>query len=355
VVVALAVYIPMYHYSQVRPEDFWNRTRGRMFGDSAFLRPDPVTGQTVSYEPTLGEQARLFWDRRDVFIRNYRDALEMFHWQGDAAWINDATGYPALDAMAGGLLILGLVVWAVRAAGRRDPVIWLLPVGVMVMLLPSAMTLAYPIENPSFTRTSGVIPEVFMLAAMPVGLLVWRLTRLSWRVWRIPLGAMAALVLLAGLLGYGIRADWRYFFTNYRLSYIYSWKPYHEIAKPLHDFAHGEGSFGNAFVVAWPYWLDHRILGAVAGDLRWPNGLERREDLVSTIHRNQGTPYQYDPNRPLFIMYNVDDAETTTFLQALIPGGTLVLYQYSYETQPDVYSQGAFYIYTVQAGKIPAG
>jgi hypothetical protein len=355
VVVALAVYIPMYHYSQVRPDDFWNRTRGRMFGDNAFLRPDPVTGQTVAYEPRLGEQARLFWDRRDVFVRNYRDALEMFNWQGDAAWINDATGYPALDAMAGGLLILGLVVWAVRAAGRHDPVIWLLPLGGMVMLLPSAMTLAYPIENPSFTRASGVVPEAFMLAALPVGLLAWRLTRLPWRVWRIPLGAITALVLLAGLLGYGMRADWRYFFTNYRFGYIYSWKPYHEIAKPLHDFAHGEGSFGNAFVVAWPYWLDHRILGTVAGDLRWPNGLESREDLIPTINRNQGTPYQYNPAKPLFIMYNVNDVETTTFLQTLFPGGTLVLYQYNYETQPGIYSQGSFYIYTVLAGKIPVG
>jgi hypothetical protein len=353
-VVALAVYIPMYHYSQVRPDDFWNRTRGRIFGEEAFWRTDPVTGQVVTYEPTLSEEVRLFWGKRDIFVNNYRNALEMFHWLGDNAWINDAHGYPALDAMAGGLLILGLAVWGLWAAARRDPVIWLLPAGVLVMLLPSAMTLAYTIENPSFTRTSGAIPEVYMLAALPVGLLCWRMSRLPWRVWRIPVGAIAVLVMLAGLLGYGVGMDWHYFFTDYHFSYIYSWKPYHEIAQPLREFAHGEGSFGNAFMVAWPHWLDHRILGTVAGDIGWPNGLVTREDLIPTIDRNQGTRYQYDPTKPLFVMFHVDDTETMTYLQALFPGGSLSLYQYSYETEPGVFTQGSFYIYEVQAGSSPA-
>ncbi len=75
----------------------------------------------------------------------------------------------------------------------------------------------------------------------------------------------------------------------------------------MRDFAQGEGSYGNAFMIAYPHWLDHRILGTMAGDIRWPNGVVEREDLIPMIRRNQGTRYQYDPTKPLFVMYHVDD------------------------------------------------
>jgi hypothetical protein len=289
-----------------------------------------------------------------VFRNNYWDALLMFHWKGDVAWINNPHGYPALDGVAGGLLILGLMAWGVLIARQRDPVLWLLPAGVLIMLLPSAMTLAYTIENPSFTRASGTIPGVFMLAALPVGMLCGQVSRLRVRTVRVPVGPVVGLALIASLLWYGIGWNWDKFFTIYRLNYVYSWKPYTEIAEPLREFARGEGSYGNAFMVAYPHWLDHRILGTMAGDIRWPNGLVTRDDLLPMIRRNQGTPYQYDPNKPLFVMYHVDDTETGEYLDSLFPGGEHTLYQYRYEAlEPGLYTQGMFYIFTVQAGEIP--
>ena len=357
IVVALALYIPMYHYTKIAPAEFWNRTRGRMFGESAFVRVDSA-GNLVTYEPDLWEQVRRIWDQREVFVDNYQDALRMYNWEGDSAWINNAYSYPALDAVAGGLLILGLVVWATLAARRRRAEDWLLPVGVLVMLLPTALTLAYTIENPSFTRASGSIPEVFMLAALPLALLLRSLSRVWWciprrsSVRRFALGRGVGLVLLAALLAYGMQSDWKNFFTDYRVNYVYSWKPYTLIARPMKEFAQGEGSYGNAFMVAWPYWLDHRILGTMAGDIRWPNGLVTRDDLLPMIDRNKGTPYQYDPTRPMFVMYNSADTETAAYLTALFPGGETRFYQYSYEASPGFFLQGEFYIYVVWAGNI---
>ncbi len=350
-VIALAVYVPMYHYSVIRPDEFWNRTRGRMFGEEAFWRTDPVTGNTVVVEPTTGDQVRLFWQHRDVFVDNYADALRMFQWEGDRAWINDASAYPALDAVSGGLLVLGLAVWGVWAARRRDPVIWLLPVTGLIMLLPSAMTLAYTIENPSFTRASGAIPPVYMLAALPVGLLCANVARLRQVVWRVPVGAVAAVILVNGVAVYAMGPDWQNFFTDYRLSYSNSWKPYSAIARPMRAFAQGEGSYGNAFMVAYPHWLDHRILGTMAGDIRWPNGLVTRDELVPMIERNQGTAYQYDPTKPLFVMYDPEDMETAAYLAALFPGGETRLYEYNYPT-PEGEGHGSFFIYEVLAGPI---
>lgn len=351
VVIALALYVPMYHYSRLYPDQYWNRTQGRLFGENAFVRVNE-NGVTVAYEPTRREQAERFWDRRDVFIENYRDALRMYHWEGDAAWINNAGGRPALDGVAGGLLMLGAVIWTVWTLRRRDAVWWLLPVTVIVMLLPSALTLAYTIENPSFTRTSGTIPAIFMLAALPLGLLLWRVSHVPGRVWGMSLGALAALAILAGVLGSAL--DWNRdnFFTHYHLSYSNSWKPYREIARPLRSFAEGEGSYGNAFMVAYPHWLDHRILGAMAGDIRWPNGLVERSDLPLAIQRNAGTPYAYDPARPLFVMYHADDDATESYLRELFPDGEVRRYAYTWQTGIDTVSEGAFFIYTVRAGTL---
>ncbi len=350
-VIALALYVPMYHYSRLYPDQFWNRTRGRLFGEDAFVRVNE-NGVAVPYEPTLREEWDRFWAKRDVFVQNYKDALRMYHWQGDGAWINNAHGNPALDAAAGGLLALGLVMWAVWALRRRDAVWALVPPAVLIMLLPTALTLAYTIENPSFTRASGTIPPIFLLAGLPLGALAALLERGGWHWRRWSLGALAALVMLAALLGWAQGWDRENFFTEYRLSYSMSWKPYREIAKPLREFAQGEGSYGNAFMIAYPHWLDHRILGAMAGDIRWPNGVVSRERLPGMVAHNQGTPYQYDPTKPLFVMYHPDDVETAQYLQRMFPGGDVELYRYRWEIGPDVWSEGEFYIYKVMAGRI---
>jgi len=353
-VMALALMVPMIHYSQVQPDQFWNRTRGRMFGEEAFVRLDPASGSLVTYEPSLREQVERFWDERAVFIDNYADALRMAHWEGDAGWISNPGGYPALDGPTGGLLALGAVLWAAWAIRRRDPVFVLIPAAVLIMLLPSALTLAYTIENPSFTRASGVIPPAFLMAALPLGvwaarLAEWPGARVRVRARRIALGGALAGMVIAGVLWASWSTDRKVFFTDYRLQYASSWKPYHAIAAPMRAFAEGEGSYGNAFMVAYPHWLDHRILGAVAGDIRWPNGLIARDVLPLQIARNAGTPYAYDPTRPMFVMFNSSDTETADWLRAHYPGGEMDVYRYQYEGQFGMQT-GEFTIYLAPPG-----
>ncbi len=349
-VMALALYLPMYHYSRLHEAEFWNRTRGRMFGDFAFVRTNE-DGQQEFYEPSLSEQIERFWDQRDVFFSNYADALRMFHWQGDVAWINNARLAPALGPTLGGLAALGLAVWGVWVVRRRDPVLWLLPATILIMLLPTALTLAYPIENPSFTRSSGTIPAAFMIAALPLGVLGWRLSQVEWGG-RIKFGRLAGVFLLALVLWQGIGPEWEHYFTDYRVGYSRSWRPYREISQPLREFAHGEGSFGNAYVIAYPHWLDHRILGTMAGDIRWPNSVESVDDLVLAIAASAGTPYAYDPTKPLFVMYHPADTATAEALTRLFPGGETIVYRYDQEMQPGVYAQDEFFIYKVWAGAL---
>lgn len=349
-VLALALYLPMYHYSRLHEADFWNRTRGRMFGEDAFVRTNEA-GQRVAYQPGLGEQIERLWSQRDVFFSNYADALRMFHWEGDVAWINNAGAAPALGPTLGGLAALGMVVWGVWVVRRRDPVLWLLPATILIMLLPTALTLAYPIENPSFTRSSGTIPAAFMIAALPLGVLGWRLSQLDWDG-RISAGRLAGVALLALVLWQGIGPEWEHYFTDYRVGYSRSWRPYREISQPLREFAHGEGSFGNAYVIAYPHWLDHRILGTMAGDIRWPNSVMGVGELLAAIANSRDTPYAYDPTRPLFIMYHPADMATAQALANLLPGGETIVYRYDQEMEPGVFAQDEFYIYKVWAGPL---
>src|SRR5690606_38861697 len=204
-VVALAVFVPMYHYSLLHPDEFWNRTRGRMFGEEAFWRVDPETGIAVAYEPGITEQVEHIWARRDVLAENVADALRMAHWEGDSAWINNAHSRPALDGLSRGLLILGLARWAIRLVRRRGPVDWLIPAALLIMLLPSALTLAYTIENPSFTRSSGTIPAAFLLAALPAGALGAGLAGAPVTRVRARAGALAGAVAIGLLLAVAIR------------------------------------------------------------------------------------------------------------------------------------------------------
>ena len=292
----------------------------------------------------IGEQVERFWDQRDVFRDNYLDALRMYHWEGDGAWITNADAHPALDPLTGGLAALGLVMWAVWVVRRPGVIGGLIPAGALIMLLPSAMTLAYTIENPSFTRASGTIPFVLLLAALPLGALGWWLSQAGWQVRGIGFGVVPGVIVLAGVLLIALPANWENFFSDYRLSYSYSWKPYREIARPLREVARGEGSYGNAFMVAFPHWLDHRILGTMAGDIHWPNGLVTRDELFPMIERNRGTRYELDESRPVFVMFHPDDGETTAFLQRTYPDGELALYEYQYDTSHGMQA-GSFYIF----------
>jgi hypothetical protein len=57
------------------------------------------------------------------------------------------------------------------------------PISAFIMLLPSALSIAYPIENPSTTRASGALPFIYVMMAFPLGVLVHALMQTTPRKW----------------------------------------------------------------------------------------------------------------------------------------------------------------------------
>ena len=332
VLISLVIFLPMLHYSIDNPEEFWRRTTGRLLGDEIIETRLP-DGTISLRDATVGERIEAFNENVPTLMSNIRAVLLMFNWKGDVAWINGFPNYPALDIFTGTLFILGWAAWFMLALRRRDIVLWLLPLFLFVLLLPSALSIAFPVENPSHTRTSGAIPIVYLIAAYPLALLVVRMTRI-WPSWR---GNLSALGLCSVVILGANLANTRVYFEDFRESYLVSSLPYSDPGRVLQGFAISDGAYGNAFMIAYPFWWDHRAIGMEAGRNDWPNGIVSLGDVPRFLRdslANAGSRYQLDPTRDLLFFYNVADDQTAQQLSEWFPAGRAIRYP-SYQAGDD--------------------
>jgi len=329
VLVSFTVFIPMFRYSLDYPEQFWMRTSGRLFGDSLIQVEDEETGEIMFQDANIGDRFEAFQDNLPVLTSNIRNALLMFNWKGDVGWINGVPNDPAMDPFTGALLILGAAGWLVLLVRRPDPVYALMPVMVIIMLLPSALSIAAPLENPSATRTSGALPPVYLITALPLALM-------AITVWQALRGRIFSAVVAVGLvvivLGSAYADNRDTYLNEYRVSYNESWTSHSLPGRILRGFVLSEGNYGNAFMVGYQHWLDHRIIGAEAGVLDFVNGIadfggrtavERIPDFVNDAAYCTGpeNPHRLDPNRDLLFFYHREDEAAAKRLQELFPDG----------------------------------
>jgi hypothetical protein len=328
VLISFVIFIPMFHYSVENPDMFLRRTAGRLFGDD-IISTKLADGTIVERHATLEEQLTAFRQNIPVLLSNMRNAVLMFQWKGDVAWINNAPNSPALDPFVGALLVLGAAAWFSLAIRRGDVVYAFIPIVILIMLLPSALSIAYPIENPSFTRTSGALPAVFLLAAYPLALFIEEINQFIAEVWTRRLIRLGAALILV--------ASYSYAMTLYTTTFVESYKssslPYSQAGRILNGFAVSDGSYGNAFMIAYMYWWDHRALGLEAGLTDWPNGIITRDAVPNFLRDSAGRQdpaYRLDPDKDLLFFYAVADLETSAQLKTWFPQGherQIVTYQ----------------------------
>lgn len=322
VLIAFIVFVPLFGFSLEYPEDFWRRTSGRLFGDGVTQTIDEA-GNIILRSATLEERVEAFSANIPIISSNLRSVLLMFNYSGDVAWINNVPNLPALDAMTGGLLIVGLAAWLARLLRRRDPVDWLIVPMILIMLLPSALAIAYPIENPSHTRASGALPGAYLVAALPLALMaggLWRVIGGGRRSW---VGAGIAALAALGLIAASFTVNWNTFFDRYRTGYMTGSLPYSAGGDVLRAFANNEGSYGNAFMIAYPYWWDHRALGIEGGRIDWPNTILSVDAVPEALRqgRERADDYQLDVSRDLLFFYSTEDAIAQAWLQTYFPNG----------------------------------
>ncbi len=320
VLISLVVFVPMAGFARDYPEDFWRRTSGRLLGDDT-VQITNADGQLVSRNATTEERTAAFQKNVGILVNNVRNALLMYNWKGDVAWITAVPNRPEMDVFTGALLIVGLGAWGVRMVKRRDPADWLMPAALFIMLLPSALSIAYPIENPSATRTSGSLPEAYLFAALPLALVWLTLCRLFPKWWGRVVGSVAvgAVLLIAA------SANWNTYFVDFNQSYTDSSPaPYTEAGRFLRGFADSGGSLGNAFMIGYPYWWDYRAMGIEAGVTDYPNGIYSRTDVPAFIKTasERADKYRLDPDKDLLFFYHPADTDSEADLQKWFPAGT---------------------------------
>jgi 4-amino-4-deoxy-L-arabinose transferase-like glycosyltransferase len=295
VLVALVVSIPLGRYALDHPDDFWHRSFSRM--------SDP----THPYQESIPV----------VFVKNLCNLAVMFHYWGDVVWVAHwQREAPVLDPILGALLILGLVMILWHGLRQRDMLSLLLLVAGGLLLLPSALSFAFPSENPSVMRTSGAIPVVMTVAALPAGLglkTAWDRLRGWWRVWI----ASVALILVFGV----VLVNWQRIFVDYSRQYNYYTINTTEIAAAIQDFADSGGDLSNAYVVKGrPYWIDTRGVGIELGQIGWDNDLLEIEDADAHLYR---------PRPRLYVLKSHNTAELA-YLQKLFPDGQATVYPSRY-------------------------
>jgi hypothetical protein len=319
VLIAFAVFVPMFRFSVDYPEDFWRRTSGRLFGDEVTQTTDDQ-GNPVLRDPTISEMAAAFSRNLPQLLTNIRNALLMYTWKGDIAFVNAAPNRPAFDPVSGALLLGGLGGWlALMIRRMRDPGIWLILPAAFILLLPSALSIAYPIENPSATRMSGTLPEAYLLAAFAAALLLWSLGRALPRA----AGALVSSLLVIAALASAYTVNANLVFREYRESYLANSKPYSDVGAYLRSFVQTGSVYGNTFMIGYPNWYDHRAIGIEAGRIHWPNGIVSRDDIPRFLRDAalRTDAFAFAPDFPLLFIYSTDDVDTELRLQIWFPDG----------------------------------
>lgn len=309
VMVSLIVFLPLLRYTLENPEMFFYRGLTRV----------------TDLEKPLDRPAM------QIFFNNLWRALIMFFWDNGNVWVVSIPGRPALSVVSAALLFIGGWLVLVRYLRRFAWQDLFLLLSIPLLLLPSVLSLAFPDENPILNRTSGAIIPVFLLAALGMETLIRPFEATFQHGWRRSLGWLLAFC----LLGLGMGQDYDLVFRQYATQYARSAWNTSQMGKIIQQFASTIGTPDTAWVVAYPHWVDTRLVGINAGfPLKdyaiWPDQLE-----MTLAYEG-----------PKLFIVKPEDSAGLEALQRLYPWG-------SWQEQHSPWEGKNFYLYFVPPGTKP--
>jgi hypothetical protein len=186
-----------------------------------------------------------------------------------------------------------------------------LVLSVPLLMMPSILSLAFPSENPALNRAAGALVPVFLIVGLSLDGLMTAIQSNLGRLWGNRLAWSLALVL--GV--FACRQNYDLVFNQYQSMYAASSWNTSEMGAVIHDFAASVGSPDTAYVAAFPYWVDTRVVGINAG---YP-----RTDYAIWPDHFQDT--KTDPRAKLFLVKPEDTAGLDA-LRQLYPQGMATTY-----------------------------
>jgi hypothetical protein len=247
-----------------------------------------------------------------VFLNNLWNALTMFAWSNGNIWLVSVGNRPALDIVSGALFHLGVALLLFRYIRKRDWLDLFLLISIPILMLPSILSLAFPNENPALNRAGGALVPVFVV----VGLALDGLLRVIERRSPTPVGRFIAWGLAGSLLLLSSTQNYALVFGRYQAFYdAASWNT-SEMGQVIRGFSDSIGDPESAWVLAYPHWVDTRLVGLNAGYPTKDYAIFP-DELASTL------PI---PGPKLFLV-KPDDEVGHDRLEAFYPHGWFQVYQ----------------------------
>jgi hypothetical protein len=302
-VISLVIFLPLLRYALENPEGFAFRSFSRL---GTMERPLPG-------------------DATSLFFHNLWRAVTMFAWDDGNIWVVSLTNRPALDIVSGAFFYLGVMVLFIRYLRRRHWLDLFLLLSVPLLQMPSILSLAFPDENPALNRMGGAYIPVFLIAALALDGLMRALEN-AWKgsssrrfAWAI----VSTLLLATAWLNYDL--VFNQYATMFRQN---SWNT-SEMGAVIRDFANTIGSPDSAYVVAFPHWVDTRLVAMNAG---FP--LKDYAIFPENIAQTSSVP------APKLFLLRPDDEVGLQTLYLVYPNGV----QTVYESQVENHDFYLFYV-----------
>ncbi len=250
-----------------------------------------------------------------IFLGNFFKALGLANWINHGSWVDSIANRGAVDGLTAVFFLVGIVSLIRQYRTNRDWKILVLLLLYPVLLLPSALSLAFPNENPSMTRGVGAAIPVLLTSACGM-VVVFRIIAAAFK------RKSLAVVLITGLLMFGpiVVSNYNLIFKQYANNYKNSAWNASEIGEVINRF-YSSGKEGLSYLISYPYWIDSR---AVAISMGRP---EQNLNLpAAEIANTQSVTL------PKLFILNPMDKNSIAELQAVYPDGVISTYQ---STNPD--------------------
>lgn len=306
-VISFLFFIPLARYAAENWDSFMFRTMSRVAEVEQALPGSPLF----------------------LFFKNLGNGLLMFNWNDGKIWPVAVMDRPVLDIVSAALLLAGALMLVIRYARQRHWQDLFLLLSVPVLMLPSILVLAFPNENPAPNRAGGAAIVVFVIVALALdGFLQVIAERLGSRRGRPLVTVLAILLILAAAL-----QNYRLVFVDYLNQYRgLAWNTT-EMGQVLETFVEAGVPAEQAWVLAFPHWVDTRLVGISAG--------QPGRDVAVTPENLEATR-SLEGARVFLVKY--DDEAGLARLREVYPQGVV-----SYHVSEVPFKD--FYIYFVPAGQ----
>ena len=246
-----------------------------------------------------------------TFFRNLFSALGMVNWSNRSSWVDGIGGRGALDWVSAAFFLFGLCVTLLHDLRSDCKQALSLVFLFVIMLVPSALSIAQPMVNPSFSRALGAAIPAILIAGRGGGFAAERLASVgkeNFWIRRVVFIAIFGLVIVLNNFSL-INSTYT---RNYQAS---AWNA-SEMAEVIRNYDTGKSGNSQAYVVGFPHWVDARSVAITMG---------QPESNLSILPQDLGNTVE--PQISKIFLLHLSDTESLGQLQSLYPGGVATTYQ----------------------------